>query len=98
MPAQAAPLGATSRIPGLLEEKVKAGLTFVLEPFWAVAVSWMTVPSCMEALTLGFRVIFAGKGEVPGGLWPPHAGKNKNKEMETTTDDHWPNCNLLMHP
>jgi hypothetical protein len=36
----------------------------------------------------GLRIIFAGKGETPGGLWPPQAGKNKNNEIVTMTDDH----------
>jgi hypothetical protein len=39
LPAQAAPLGATSRIPGLLEIKVNDGEILVFAPFLALAVS-----------------------------------------------------------
>ena len=55
------------------------------EPFWALAVKTMEVPSCMEALMEGFRVIFAGNGLVPGGLCPPQPGQNRNIETVTTT-------------
>ena len=84
MPPQAAPLGAISRIPGLLETKVKAAEIVLFALFCALADSCKMAPICREALGLGLRLIFAGKGEAPGGLLPPHAGKNKNKEMVTT--------------
>jgi hypothetical protein len=45
-----------------------------------------TLPTCREALLDGFRVILTGNGDVPGGLCPPQAGRNKNKKMVTTTD------------
>ena len=68
VPAHAPPLGATSRIPGLLEAKVKVGVIFAFVPFCAAAVSCRIEPTCMEKLEAGVRVIFAGKGEAPGGL------------------------------
>jgi hypothetical protein len=77
-----------SRIPGLLEAKVNVGLMAELEPLVAVAEKSIAVPSCTEVLVLGVRVIFRGKGEAPGGLLPPHAGKNRNKEIVTTTHAH----------
>jgi hypothetical protein len=40
----------------------------------------------------------AGNGEVPGGLCPPHAGKNTNKEMATRTHANQPKRKLPMHP
>jgi hypothetical protein len=52
----------------------------------------------MEKLTPGLRVIVAGKGDAPGGLLPPHAGKNKNKEMAMTIHAKEPKRNLPMHP
>jgi hypothetical protein len=52
----------------------------------------------MEKLVAGLRVIFAGKGEDPGGVWPPHAGNNKNKQKATTTHAKDPKRKLPMHP
>src|ERR1700732_2277426 len=52
----------------------------------------------LEKLLLGFRVILAGNGEAPGALLPPHAGKNKNKKMVTTTHTPAPKRKLPMHP
>jgi hypothetical protein len=52
----------------------------------------------MEALVAGFSVILAGKGEAPGGLLPPHAGKNRNKETTMMTSDHRMQPNLPMQP
>jgi hypothetical protein len=42
----------------------------------------------MEKAGLGLRVIFAGKDEAAGDLWPPQAGKSRNKGMMATTDAH----------
>jgi hypothetical protein len=42
----------------------------------------------MEKLGAGFRLIRVGKRETPGGVWPPHAGKETNKEMVTTIHTH----------
>jgi hypothetical protein len=77
-----------SRIPEGVAENVKAGVMAAFEPFTAVAKSCMEVPTCMEKLVLGVNVILAGKGEGPGGLLLPHAGRNKNKEMATTAHAH----------
>ncbi|MGB2604028.1 MAG: hypothetical protein WBC78_10555 [Candidatus Sulfotelmatobacter sp.] len=52
----------------------------------------------MEKLTAGFKVILKGNGEGPGGLCPPHAGKNKDKKMVTIIEADRPNRNLPMHP
>jgi hypothetical protein len=53
----------------------------------------------MEALVPGLRLILTGKGEEPGGLWPPQAGKKQNnKEMVTTTHSDRPRRNLPMYP
>jgi hypothetical protein len=60
----------------------------VFEAFTALAVNCRVAPICREVLMPGLRIIFAGKGETPGGLWPPQAGKNKNNEIVTMTDDH----------
>jgi hypothetical protein len=62
-----------------------------------VAVNSSVAPICSDVLTEGFRVIFAGKGEAPGGLCPPHAA-NKNNEIVTKTHDHRLQRNLPMHP
>jgi hypothetical protein len=60
LPAQAAPLGATSTTPGLLETKVKVGVMFEFELFTAVAVICMVAPTCREKLVLGAKVIVTG--------------------------------------
>ena len=91
MPAQAKPLGAMSSTPAGLEGltlKVNVGLMPELASFSALAVSSVVVPNCMEKVGLGLRVIFAGKGEGPGGLWPAQAGKSRNKEMMATRHIH----------
>jgi hypothetical protein len=67
---------------------VNAGEILELEPFCAFAVKAMVLPSCIEALVAGFKLIFAGKGEAPGGLLLPHAGKNKKKATVTPTHAH----------
>jgi hypothetical protein len=41
----------------------------------------------MEKLVLGLRLIFAAKGEAPGGLPLPQLGK-KTKAMVTTAQPH----------
>ncbi len=43
-------------------------------------------------------MILAAKGEDPGGLLPPHAGKNANEEIMATVHKHRPKRNLPMHP
>jgi len=70
-------------MPGSLEVKVKVGVMAEFPAFTAVAVSCMLDPTCMEKLVAGFKVILNGNGEAPGGLCPPHAGKNKDKKMVT---------------
>jgi hypothetical protein len=52
----------------------------------------------MEALVAGLSVILAGKGDAPGGLLPPHAGNNRNKERTMRTSDHRTQPNLPMQP
>jgi hypothetical protein len=46
----------------------------------------------------GVRVILAGKVEAPGGLCPPHAGKDKNRVAATPAETTEPKRNLPMHP
>jgi hypothetical protein len=77
---------------------VNAGETLELEPFCALAVKAMVLPSGIEALVAGFKLIFAGKGEAPGGLLLPQAAKNKKKVTVTPTDAHRTQRNLAMHP
>ena len=64
-------------------------MMLVFAPFTALALNNRVAPICREVLTEGFRVIFAGKGEAPGGLWPPQPGKNnkddKDSEIAMTT-------------
>jgi hypothetical protein len=55
---------------------------FPFKAFWALALNTMVLPNCMEALVAGFKVIFAGKGLAPGGLCPPQAGSDRNRNME----------------
>ena len=102
MPAQAKPVGAMSSTPAGLDglmEKVKLGRRPWLEPFCALALSAKVVPTCREAPGLGLMVIFAGKGEGPGGLLPPQAGKrSNNKKMATTIHTDGPKRNLPMYP
>jgi hypothetical protein len=100
VPAQAAPFGATSRIPELLEAKVNVGDIEPFVAFSAEALSCTIVPTCMEKLGLGTRVIFAGKGDGPAGLWPPHAGNSNNddKHRATATNAKEPKRNLPMQP
>ena len=43
-------------------------------------------------------MIFAGKGEGPGGLLPPHAGMSRNEKMAATSHADGPKRNLPMHP
>jgi hypothetical protein len=66
--------------------------------FCALALRSKVVPACREALGLGLKAIVTGKGEAPGGLLPPHAGKNKNKEIVTATHAQGPKRNFPMHP
>jgi hypothetical protein len=90
-----------SRIPGVLvgvNEYVKVVLMLVFEAFRALAVNTRVLPNCMEALVTGFRVIVAGKGEVPGGLFPPQAAKNRNEEIVMIAQRLRTKCNLPMHP
>ncbi|MGA8620266.1 MAG: hypothetical protein WB660_17305 [Candidatus Sulfotelmatobacter sp.] len=47
---------------------------------------------------LGLSVMLTGKGDAPGGLWPPHAGKNKNNETAKSINADEPKHNLPMHP
>jgi len=101
VPAQAKPLGAMSSTPGGLEgltAKVKVVLRAPLALFVAVAVNNIVVPACKERLGLGFSVILAGKGEGPGGLLPPHPGKNRNKKIAAKGQADQPKRNLPMHP
>jgi hypothetical protein len=42
----------------------------------------------MEKVGLGLSVIFAGKGEGAEALWPPQAGKSRNKEMVAISHAH----------
>jgi hypothetical protein len=77
---------------------VNVGETFPFEAFWALAVNIMVVPSCMEALTDGFNVIFAGKGLEPGGLCPPQAGSSRNRMLETMIPVDGTQPNLRMQP
>ncbi len=49
----------------------------VFKPFCALAVNCMVLPTCIDTMMEGFRVILAGKGEAPAGLCPPHAGRSK---------------------
>jgi len=56
------------------------------------------LPSCREALMGGFRVIFAGNGEAPPGLCPPHAGRSENKDIVRPTNANRTQRNLPMHP
>lgn len=98
MPAQAKPLGAISRMPGLLETNVNAGERVPPVTLTALALKTKVVPTCREALVLGLRVIFTGKGEGPGGLLPPQAVKNRNKKTATTAHTHAPKRKLPMHP
>ena len=60
----------------------------VFEPFCALAVNTKVLPNCMEALVAGFRVIFAGKGEAPGGLLPPQAARNRKKKVVMPNHAH----------
>ena len=53
----------------------------VFEPFCALAVNTKVLPNCMEALVAGFRVIFAGKGEAPGGLFRRRLAGTRKKKM-----------------
>ena len=85
MPPQAAPLGAMSTMLVLSEAKVNTAAKVALALFCAVAVSCKVVPACMEKLVPGFSVIFAGKGEPPGGLCPPQAGSNNDEDKIANT-------------
>jgi hypothetical protein len=67
---------------------VKVGEIVAFVPFWAPAVNASVLPNCMEALIEGFRVIFAGNGFVPAGLFPPQAGSNRKKKIVMTTPAH----------
>src|SRR5580658_9487957 len=58
----------------------------------------MKEPTCMEKLGLGDSVIFAGKGELPRGLLPPHADKKENRKTVTTKHATGPKRKLPMHP
>jgi len=55
-----------------LELKVKVTFEVVFEEVRALALNAKTAPSCTEVLLVGLRLTFAGKGEVPPGLCPPH--------------------------
>ena len=81
VPAQAKPEGEISTTPGLLEVKVKVGEMLLFVPFCALATNTKVLPSCMETLVEGFRVILAGKGLAPGGLCPPQAGRSEDKKI-----------------
>jgi hypothetical protein len=83
VPAQAKPEGETSRIPGLLEAKVKVGEMVPFSPFTALALNDMVLPICSERLTAGLSVILAGKGEVAAGFLPPQAGNRTNSDAAT---------------
>jgi hypothetical protein len=71
-----------------VSEKVKVGAMFLLSAFSALAVNRSVLPSCKDVLIGGFRVIFAGNGLVPAGLWPPHAGSNETVRLMTATGAH----------
>jgi hypothetical protein len=86
LPAHAIPVGEISRIPGGLvgvRENVNVGEIFAFVPFCATAVNASVLPTCIEALTLGVSVIFAGNGDVPGGLCPPQEGSNSDMKTRT---------------
>jgi hypothetical protein len=70
----------------------------VFEPLVALAVNTMVLPNCMDVLMLGFRVIFAGNGEAPAGLWPPQAGNSKSINMVAAIAAACNEQNLPMHP
>ncbi len=79
--------------------KVNDGLRPELELFVALVEISKVAPTCMEKLGLGLMVILAGKGEGPGGLLPPQAGRSSNDKKEmTTTHADGPKRNLPMHP
>ena len=53
----------------------------VLAEFCALAVKSNVAPSCRDALVGGLSEIFAGKGEAPGGLLLPQAGRKAKIAM-----------------
>jgi hypothetical protein len=52
----------------------------------------------MEAVVLGVNVILAGAVEVPGGLWPPQAGRRRNKNTAKNMKVNRTRPNSPMHP
>jgi hypothetical protein len=77
---------------------MNVGVIAEFPAFTAVAVSCMVAPTCREKLIAGFKVILRGSGEAPGGLCPPHAGKNNDNKMVTIIEADRPKRKLPMHP
>jgi hypothetical protein len=91
-------LGARFKIEVSVEEKVMGVEMLVPEAVCTDAVNPKLVPSSMEVLAEGLRLILPGKIGGPDFLLPPHPPM-LHREETTATDNHRPrDQNLPMHP
>jgi hypothetical protein len=96
-PAHATPLGAIFTIEVSLEAKMKVAEMLVFDEFCAEALKLKVLPTWTEALSVGFKLIFAANVDWPGGRCPPHP-LMLHKKMIANTNCRPLERNLPMHP